>query len=340
MLRIHFAPADLGRVRLARYADAMWETVLSLHQLARPAFFFTAWARQARSRLAAAGTGADVRLLTSLVPPVGYFPDFLTPATTGPAHDLESGIDTVLSTGRRRLRADVTLLAAGLARPEPWLDDLARGHPPVLRELGAALRRYHQAVLAPHVPVNAADVGVDRRTRAQCLLDHGSEALLACLGPALRWNSPVLEAEYPVERDLFLGGRGLIVIPSLYAHRLPITFADPGLPPVLVYPVARRPLWLPDGAARPSEAALDELLGPTRAAALRCLDIPHSTSALAARLNASPSTASRHAAVLRRAGLAATERTGTSVLHTRTPLGTMLVHGPHAAPVSSTWGTT
>lgn len=314
----------------------MWEMALSLHQLAKPGFFFTAWVRLTRSRLAVQESGAEIGLLASLVPPIGYFPDFLTPATGGQTAGLEAGIDAVLSTGKRRLRTDITLLAAGLARPASWLDELARGHPPALRRLGTALRRYHRDVLAPYASMGDTHIGADRQTRAQHLLDHGSEAFLAHLGPTLRWRPPHLEADYPVDRDLFLNGRGLTVIPSFFAHHWPITLADPELQPVLVYPVARRPLWLPDDPARPSAAALDELLGPTRAAALRRLDTPHSTTSLAARLNTSPSTASRHTAVLRRAGLVVTERTGTSVLHTRTMLGTALVNG--AATGRSTGG--
>ncbi|MEV6171018.1 helix-turn-helix transcriptional regulator [Streptomyces sp. NPDC051954] len=327
MLRIHFTAADLGRVRLAQRADVLWESVLSLHQLAGPDFFFTAWSRRARSSLAGAGLGADVRLLMSLVPPTGYFPDFLTPAANGPSADLETGIEAVLTTGKRRLRTDIALLADEVARPAGWLDDLARGRPPALRRLGTALRRYHQAALAPCSTASATQVGADRESQVQRLLDHGSEALLAHLGPTLRWRPPVLEADYPVDRDLYLQGRGLTVIPSLYAIHIPVTLADADLQPVLVYPVPRGPLWLPDTPDHPATTALDDLLGPTRAAALRHLGTPHTTTSLAARLTTSPSTVSRHTAVLRRAGLVTTERTGTSVLHRRTLLGTALVHG-------------
>ncbi|MGP4010177.1 ArsR/SmtB family transcription factor [Streptomyces sp. 4N124] len=173
-------------------------------------------------------------------------------------------------------------------------------------------------------------MGADRDGHVQRLLDQGSEALLAHLGPTLRWRPPVLEADYPVDRDLYLQGRGLTIIPSLYAIHLPVTLADTDLQPVLVYPVTRDPLWLPDTPGNPASTALDELLGPTRAAALRHLDTPHTTTSLAARLNTSPSTVSRHTAVLRRAGLVTTERMGTSVLHSRTLLGTALVHDRRA----------
>lgn len=327
MLRVHFTAEDLGRVRLAPRSDALWETALSLHQLARPHFYFSAWTRRARSAVARDGMGTEVRLLSSLVPPTGYFPDFLTPAAAGTVTDLETGIDAVLSTGRRRLRTDIAHLAGEVARPAACLDDIARGRAPALRRLGTALRRYHHAVLTPHDTESATRVAADRDHRARRVLKYGSEALLAHLGPALRWRPPVLEADYPVERDLHLGGRGLTVIPSLFAIDMPVTLADTGLQPVLVYPVARDPLWLPGTAASRTATALADLLGSTRAAALCHLDTAHTTTSLAARLATSASTASRHAAALRRAGLVTTERTGSHVLHARTLLGTALVHG-------------
>ncbi|MFJ9539222.1 ArsR family transcriptional regulator [Streptomyces sp. NPDC101225] len=49
------------------------------------------------------------------------------------------------------------------------------------------------------------------------------------------------------------------------------------------------------------------------------------TTALAAALRLAPSTASRHAAVLREAGLVATRRAGNRVLHHRTILGRALL---------------
>ncbi len=73
--------------------------------------------------------------------------------------------------------------------------------------------------------------------------------------------------------------------------------------------------------------ALSELLGETRAAVLRLIDTELTTTALAARANTSPSSVSRHTALLRRGGLITTRRSGTSVIHARTALGTAQVHG-------------
>ncbi|MGI3204228.1 hypothetical protein ACRJ4W_50920 [Streptomyces sp. GLT-R25] len=53
-----------------------------------------------------------------------------------------------------------------------------------------------------------AQIEADRAVRAREMLSGGVEALLSSLGPALRWRPPHLEAEYPLDRELRLGGRG------------------------------------------------------------------------------------------------------------------------------------
>lgn len=333
MLRIHFTGEDLGRIRLAQQPDAMWETVLSLHQLVRPDPFFAPWCRRTRTALAAVDLGHGVRMLTELVPRAPYFPDFLTPVgSTGAEPVLNAGLDMVLSTSRDRIRADITRLAAGRSRPSAWLDDLASGRAHALRRLGTVLHRYHGIALAPHATESAACTHRDRRHRVRDLLEHGSEGILANLGPTSRWSPPVLEVDYPVEQELQLEGRGLTIIPSFFCHDHPITFALPELPPVLVYPVARKSLWIPESAIdTPDGSALDELLGATRAAVLRCLSASHSTTTLAARLRISTTAASRHTAALRAAGFVTTERRGASVRHSRTSLGTAVVLGGHSS---------
>ncbi|MFD5608476.1 winged helix-turn-helix domain-containing protein [Streptomyces sp. NPDC127064] len=67
---------------------------------------------------------------------------------------------------------------------------------------------------------------------------------------------------------------------------------------------------------------LDALLGRTRAHVLRAIaDSPCTTSELATRAAAPLSTVSRHASILRDAGLITSHRDRNTVLHTITPLG-------------------
>jgi DNA-binding transcriptional ArsR family regulator len=137
----------------------------------------------------------------------------------------------------------------------------------------------------------------------------------------------VLEADYPVDRDLRLDGRGLLLIPSVFSRRNPITLADPGLPPVLVYPVRRGPCWWAPQGERPmtGRSTLGSLLGRGRAAVLRAVEGGRTTSELARRTGVTPATASEHARILRDAGLLVSVRDRDTVPHTPTPLGTDLL---------------
>jgi len=326
VLRIHFSAADLARTRVETRLDPMWELVLSVHQVARPASYFGGWNRLPRQKLGEAGLMRDAELLATLTPVRGYFPDFLTPASR--ATEFEAGVETVLSTDKQRLRAEVGRLDGGRGAG-PWLDDVAAGRPAALHRLGVAMRRYHRAVVAPHVDQASEITGRWVTGLAHRALAHGLDAVLNKLGPTTRWRAPVLEVDYPETRDLHLEGRGLTLVPTFFGVNHPISLADPRLQPVLVYPVSREPFWQPgrglDEQARPD--ALGELLGETRAAVLRLLDTELTTTALAALTTTSLSSVSRHTAVLRRAGLITTRRSGTRVLHLRTVMGNGLVHG-------------
>ncbi|GAA3825746.1 winged helix-turn-helix domain-containing protein [Sphaerisporangium flaviroseum] len=279
---------------------------------------FGPWRARARSELTRLPSG-QLRLLRYLAPPRGDFPDFLTPPQA--SQGFEAGIDAVLATPRHRLRQEVAMLPG---RPS-WGRALADGQPEIMTELGEALRNYHHAVIAPYWPRMQALVDAERAVHTRPLLDHGSEKLLSNLGPAMRWNSPVLEIDYPLRHEIHLNGRGLLMVPSAFCWRYPITLIDPRLPPVLVFPVARTPDWWGDCATANGSRTLANLLGSSRAACLRAIEHGCTTGELARRIGVSPPTASQHATALREAGLITTARLGNSVIHTLTPLGTAIL---------------
>jgi DNA-binding transcriptional ArsR family regulator len=319
MLRIRFAAEDLGRVRVARRPHALWETVLSLHALqTRQRTVLPGWREAALARLATPHASAALRVLRPLVPTQGYFPDFLTPAC---GEEIADGIAAVRSTPHRRVAAELELLAAGgrtPAAPGPLASGRGLGH------LGDALAYYPHAALGPYLSRMRALVDADRAVRARALLDGGVEALLDAMRPALRWRPPVLEADYPVEQELSLEGRGLLLVPSVFCQRNPITLLDPSLPPTLVYPVGD------GGGTDPRECAdgLAALIGRTRGEVLcRLAEAGAGTGELARLLDISAASASQHASVLRRSGLVVSRRDGSAVVHHITPLGTALLRG-------------
>lgn len=143
----------------------------------------------------------------------------------------------------------------------------------------------------------------------------------------MRWRPPVLEADYPVDKEVHLRGRGLLLIPSYFCRRTPVALADASLPPTLVYP-ARIPEPRSAPLTGPTHArleALARLLGHTRAAVLESLGRSCTTSELARRAGVSLSSASEHAAVLRNAGLISSSRQRNCVRHALTPMGVALL---------------
>ncbi|MEU3916906.1 winged helix-turn-helix domain-containing protein [Streptomyces sp. NPDC029004] len=319
---MHFTTEDLLRTRLAPGPDPLWEAVLSANLLgnADGRAVFDAWRAQTRCRLRGLPQ-QQVGLIRYLAPPKSDFPDFLTPPQA--AHGLSAGIEAVLSTPIRRLRDELAALPGRPSRARP----LADGEPAALRLLGQALHAYYTHALAPHWPRIQALIDADRAVRARAILSDGVEALLNSFRPAMRWKRPVLEADYPKDRDIHLDGRGLLLIPSVFCWRNPVTLIDPALPPVLVYPVPRSPQWWTgDRTGQFSHQSLAHLLGASRAAALGSIEDGCTTGELARRIRLAAPTASKQATVLREAGLIASLRQANTVTHVLTPLGAALLN--------------
>ncbi|GCB91111.1 transcriptional regulator [Streptomyces noursei] len=324
MLRVHFSGLDLARVRIAARPDALWETVLSFHRLRdrRDDSTFGSWRSETRGRL-----NGEARLLAPLVPTRGYFPDFLTPAEG--LLGMGEALAALRETPVGRLHAELSRLEPAEGRPLPaWIRAMADGETRALGRLAGILQRYHDAAVAPHWHRVRSRIEADRAARGRALLDGGADRLLASLPPMMRWRPPVLEADYPVDRDLHLGGRGLLLLPSYFCRRTPVTFHNPDLTPVLVYPVEHPAPRLAPPV--PADRSLGRLVGQTRSAILHGIGVGCTTSELARRVDVSLASASQHATVLRDAGLLSTLRQGNAVLHTLTPLGAALLRGAHA----------
>ncbi|WP_427922769.1 helix-turn-helix domain-containing protein [Streptomyces sp. cg40] len=337
MLRVHFTDKDLARVEVATAVDPLWETVLGMQQLTGYGHVppvFRAWWRQARAVLSIRQLSGSLRLLRAIAPADSYFPDFLTPAAA--ADGLRSGLEAVRETPPHRLGLELRLLARlrhPRDAPPPWLRDLASGDRDRLGEVVDALRAVHDAVVAPEWTDVGATVEAERAARARVLRDDGVHRLLATLGPGMYWRPPVLHAEYPVDRDLRLGGRGLRLVPSYFCWRKPVTLADENLRPVLVCPVVHESVWAAAVRHERRPQALAALLGRTRAQVLTALDKAATTGELARLLGVSAASASQHAHALADAGLVRSHRMDTRVLHTLTPLGRALLHGGRPSPL-------
>ncbi|MEU1685994.1 ArsR/SmtB family transcription factor [Micromonospora sp. NPDC005707] len=326
MLRIHFTAADLARTRIAPAPDPLWESMLSMHWLRGrcPDPLLAGWRRRMVGLLHARhGHRAELGLPLSINPPLGYFPDFLTPIEAGGG--FEPGLDALLRTPRARLAADLATLRSTGIRPPSAVADLAAGDVTALRQLGAGLQLYHRLAIRPlwHAIRSAFDA--DRALRSRRLLNQGLSVLLNDLHPSARFDGGVLTITgYIAERDLHLDGRGLLLVPCYFKqHAKPMVLADPLLPPVLVYPIHPHARVVSTAAAAGS---LSALLGGTRAAILVLAAEGGTTSEVAHRLDISVPSASRHLAVLRSSGLVTSARDRNAVHHTLTPLGLALLN--------------
>ncbi len=325
MLRIFFSRDDVARTRVAPAPDPMWELVLSLHllqgRLGKP--YFGNWRRTVGQALTGTPLASRMRTLLAMCPPRGYFPDFLTPPDG--LDGLPAGLDALRHTPAAVLERDLNRLSAQAPAPD-GAADLARGRSGALIELTTTMSDYYGVAVEPYWPRVLAATDADRARRGRAVLDGGAEGLLASLRPMMRWQDSHLDVDYPVNQEMHLNNRGLLLVPSYFCWGSPVTLLDEDMPPVLIYPIERLPVPPRDDGA-PDLVALAALLGSTRAAILAAVATGGTTTELARRVGVSPAAVSQHTSVLRAAGLLYSQRDRNSVLHTMTPLGFAVLRG-------------
>ncbi len=325
MLRIHFSEIDLVRTRVARRPDPLWEVAASLHRFQTRAgrWAYGEWYRAAGARIRESRLERTLRdVLLPLFPRAAYFPDFLTPSDRVD-EGLDAGCDAIMSTPPRRVCHELEMLDRRVGAPA-WVQRLTGL--PERAELVTAIRSYYAAAVAPFTEVMCARIEAARSQCCRDLLDCGVDGMLAGLGPTMIWRPPVLEVSYSVDdRDLYLDGRGLRLVPSYFCWNNPVSLADPRLPPVLFYPLLHEPVTT---AVRPA-TPLAALLGRTRAMVLSAVaaGAGATTGEIARVVGISAPSASKHAGVLRDAGLLTSSRLAAHVLHTLTPAGASLLAG-------------
>ncbi|MFI7005304.1 ArsR family transcriptional regulator [Streptomyces sp. NPDC050145] len=316
MLRVHFTAQDIARIRFAPRPAPLQELHAALatavNRQGGPCF--APWrGRVLRSLPAAAAP------LAELVP-AGRPPSFLDVL----GESLADSFEQIRATGPDLVRSELERVYEDLPVPA-WIRALHTRDDVAWRTLYRAQQAAFEAVLAPVWSV-VQELHREEFTRyALTVAEHGVAGALAGLAPGgSRFDGGVwVWPGATAARDVRLDGRGLVLLPSFHHPAGPLLQDSPGLPVVLTYPAGA---GLPPAAGRPdgSADALAAVLGRTRLDALRLLAEPHTTTSLARALEVSNATASAHAAALRSAGMTTTTRTGRSVTHRRTALGTLV----------------
>ncbi len=320
MIRIHLTPEDLAETRFA--FSPVWEAVQSVEALSHPDkyVFHLPWIGRAREAV----LDLDLEPLQTLLSyPHGYRADFVTPPPNGPYPDFDEELERIRATPADAVRHEI-----GLTFPDGDVPEAVRGFvddpEAAIERLVATLRAYWDATLAEHWPRLRALLEGDLLYRAKRLALEGAEGLFGDLHPSVSWKDGVLSVDKKWEVEVEPGGRGLLLIPVAFACPKCAVITDPPYQPTLTYtPRAIATLWDTDRA--PAEGALDELVGETRAAILRTLEIPMTTTEVASRLGVTPGAVSQQLALLRRAGVIDAHRSGRGVYSELTPLGASLV---------------
>lgn len=257
---------------------------------------------------------ADAAMVAAVLPPTGvtaYTPDFLTPK---PAAGLDDQLDRVAATPPEVVAAQVD--ATGRPLPPSVRDAVERGT--FARRAASGLRRFWADAIADGWSELAATMEADLAVRARTMATRGVGAMLDSLHDAVSWGDGALTIRSAWQEELTLERADVVCVPAVLAWpKLSVQLCDPS-EAVLGYPAIG--VGVPAG-----KRSTDRLLGPTRAALLRDLDVPRSTAGLADRHRLSPSTVSYHLKVLQRSGLVVPHRAGQFVLYHRTGGGHALV---------------
>lgn len=275
-------------------------------------------------------------VLAPLVPQPGSTPDFLTPIPTGPTTGIDDDLAAVAATPVDQVVKD---LEEALRHPRAappvltgvrsLLADPARS----LERVVAAQRTCWEQLIRPFWATIDDLLAADIAHRAAVLATSGLGSVLDGLHREVGWADDTLVfrgSAHGITEDV--RGRGLVLIPSVFAWPDMVAITDPPMQPTLFYPARRvGTLWPPAPARAPG--ALGDLLGRARAGLLRALAEEASTTTLARRVGLGLPTTSTHLKVLRDNGLVTSRRAGREVLHRRTALGAALA----ATPTSGTF---
>jgi DNA-binding transcriptional ArsR family regulator len=329
MVRYHFGPLDLGRVRFA-FAP-LYELLGSFEVLRDPGRQapYLPWLNAAQAAL----EGVDLSLLDAIIPSRRYVPDFIAPPPEGPAPEIERELARVRATPAAQVRRELRWCFSGRPTPEvarPILADPEQG----AATIASSLEAYWSRALAPHWARIRALLEAEIAHRGGALAERGPLGLFADLHPELVWRDGTLEVHIPSDNEAQLAGRGLLLVPSAFTTGT-ATISDPSWQPTVVYPApGAGALWEPARDA-PGRAALSALLGDRRAAILVALARSATTLELSGSLSASRAGVNEHLHVLSRAGLVTPRRDGRAVRYRRTAAGDALVAAATASASSA-----
>ena len=319
MITIRLNTEDVGRIRFA--LSPVWEAVTSVRALSNNTArsVHGPWLQKVRPII----EGPDLMLLRALIPPVGYIPDFITPAPPRRSTSLESGLAAIAATPHHLVVDELGKLHHDT--PHPLLPDLLAHPGKALEVITAALESYWRRAIEPDWRRMRALLQEDLAFRLDELASGGIERLFRNLHPSVRFTGDQIVVDRPFCCDgETMAGQGVLLVPCVFTWPagLAVT-AAPHVPTITYPPRGLGRLW--EDRQDTTDSPLADLVGRTRAAIVSHLDLPMSTTHLAHQLGVSAPTLSVHLSILRNAGVVDSRRDGRAVLYHRTTLGTQLL---------------
>lgn len=299
MIRIRVDDLTLGRVRIA--ISPLWEAIssvaLTIRYRSEMPYPYTKWSRTALRRV----SRALHRELAATLRTQWTTPSFsaLLPIPGGFSPTIEDEL--------------AAMRAAGHDRFAHLMGD------------------YWAAAIAPYWPAMRGVLEEEVLMRGRTLVTAGADMMLEELGGRIRWAPPELSIPHHIDFDWPARDGRLIIVAVLFARgtRVFSTQDDTVAFSYQAQGAAVLSGHVSDasrgaGDLRPRDK-LTLLLGRGRAAVLRELRSPATTTRLANSIGLAPSTVSQHLAVLSSAGLVRRHRVGPRVLYELEESGVVLL---------------
>lgn len=288
MIRIRLDDLTLGRVRIA--ISPLWEAVSSLVLTVRYRseipYPYAKWAETALRRVPPA---LHQELATAIRAQWGRPSSSLTPIPTGPSPTIEDELTALRAAGHDRL--------------------------------ALLMSDYWSAAIAPYWTAMRGVLEEEILVRGRTLVTGGADMMLQELGGRIRWERPELSVPHQTDLEWPMRDGRLIIVSVLFACGMRVfsTRHD-----TVAFSYQAQGAGVLSGRASDTRKPADDvrprdkltiLLGRGRAAVLRGLLSPTTTTGLASSVGLAPSTVSQHLSVLSAAGLVRRHRVGPRVLY-------------------------
>src|SRR5215218_2759087 len=319
MITIPLSTEDLTKVRLA--PSTLWETVISFRVLLHYGrdTVHAPWATRTRRVL----PGTDLSPLLAAMCLEKHCPDFLSPPPDASLVGFDEELERLRATPPEVVHTEVQMLVQvekeqfGPLSPEKelMLEIYLSDPEGSLMRLVDTLQRYHDLTIAPYWQRIQEHLEGDTIKRGQALALGGVEALLSNLHPKASYSGSVLALDKTCEAVVEPAGRGITLVPCVFAWPRVEVLVQPGYQPTLAYgPRGVAKLW--SSSPAPNGTALEAALSTGRASVLKgLLPAPRTTTELAHQLRLSPAAVSAHLSRLKAAELVEPHRSGKRVYY-------------------------